>query len=66
MNPLTESMIARTPRQKPMLFAQALNAGNLDAMLSFYADDAVFVAPDGSEACGKAEIREAPERFLLM
>jgi hypothetical protein len=46
MNPLTESMIARTPPQKPMLFAQALNAGNLDAMLSFYADDAMFVAPD--------------------
>jgi uncharacterized protein (TIGR02246 family) len=45
-------------------FAAAANAGDLDALCGFYADDAIFVGPDGHTAAGKAAIREVLAGFL--
>ena len=57
-------MIARTPEEVDTLFAKALNAGDLDALMSLYEPEASLMPAPGSLASGKAAIREALAGFL--
>lgn len=59
-------MQARTPEDLHRLFAAALNAGDLDALMSLYAPDAALVPQAGQAAVGKGAIREALAGFLVM
>ena len=43
---------------------KAVNDGNLEAVLSYYADDAVMVVQPGELARGKEELRVVFERLL--
>ncbi|RCI70153.1 DUF4440 domain-containing protein, partial [Pseudomonas aeruginosa] len=36
-----------------------INAGQFDALMDFYCDDATLVVKPGLNACGKAQIRQA-------
>lgn len=47
-----------TPGQVAALFAEAINAGDLDGALSLWSPAAVIVAPDGSESRGQAALSE--------
>lgn len=46
------------PGQVSRLFAEAINAGDLDGALSLWSPAAVIVAPDGSETRGHAALSE--------
>ena len=50
--------MTRTPQEVFQHHAQALGAGDLDEIVADYADDAVFITPDGIKE-GKEGIREA-------
>jgi uncharacterized protein (TIGR02246 family) len=58
--------LAHSPEQKPLLFAAAMNAADLDSMLSYYAEDAIFVPPTGPTAKGQDAIRQALISFLTI
>ena len=58
-------MIARTPDEVDTLFAKALNAGDLDALMSLYEPEASLMPAPGTVAAGKAAIREALTGFLM-
>jgi len=58
-------MRARTPEQCDTLFGEFLNAGDIDGVLSLYEDNATLVAPDGSAATGKEQIRASLESIPL-
>lgn len=53
-----------TPEEKPVRFARAMNAGDLEGMLSHYEEDATFVPPGGLPAHGRTAVRAAMTRFL--
>jgi hypothetical protein len=53
----------RTPQEIFSHHGQALGAGDLDAIVSDYAEDAIFITPDCTLK-GKAGIREAFTRLL--
>jgi uncharacterized protein (TIGR02246 family) len=57
-------MAARTPEEIDPLFAQALNAGDLDALLALYEPNASLMPSPGKVVAGTAEIREALSAFL--
>lgn len=57
-------MIAH-PNDIPAAFAAAYNAGDVEALLALYADDAVFL-PDGVAEVSGAGIRKALEGFLQL
>jgi uncharacterized protein (TIGR02246 family) len=52
-------MGARTPEDCDRLFAEYVNAGNLDGVVGLYEPGASLVQQDGSAAVGKPAIREA-------
>jgi hypothetical protein len=55
--------MTRTPEEVFQHHAVALGAGNLDEIVADYADDAVFITPDGVRR-GKDGIREAFTELL--
>jgi ketosteroid isomerase-like protein len=57
-------MPARTPEDLDRLFAQALNTGNVDALVALYEPGASLTASPGSTVHGHAAIREALARFV--
>jgi uncharacterized protein (TIGR02246 family) len=59
-------MAARTPEDCDRLFAQYLNAGNLDALVSLYEARASFVPQEGATVHGLAGIREALAGVVAM
>src|SRR3954471_20988989 len=60
-----ESMAAttRTPQEVFQHHAETLMAGDIDGIVSDYADDAVFITPDGVLR-GKAGVRQGFEKLL--
>src|SRR5713101_3240370 len=59
-------MAARTPEECDRLFAQYINAGNLDALVGLYEPRATFVPQQGAPVTGAAGIREALGGFVAM
>jgi SnoaL-like domain len=53
----------RSPREVFRHHAEALGAEDLDGIVSDYADDAIFITPDGVQR-GKDEIREAFAKLI--
>jgi ketosteroid isomerase-like protein len=53
----------RTPQEVFQHHAEALIAGDIDGLVEDYADDAVFITPDGVRR-GKDGVREGFERLL--
>jgi uncharacterized protein (TIGR02246 family) len=52
-------MGARTPEDCDRLFAEHVNAGNLDGVVDLYEPRASLVQQDGSSVVGQSAIREA-------
>ena len=59
-------MPAMNPVELDQLFGEALNSGNLEALLALYEPDASFNPEPGQEVHGKEGIRQALEGFLAM
>lgn len=57
-------MAAMSPEAVDELFERHLNAGDLEALVSLYEEDAVFVPQPGVVRAGRPAIREAFEAFL--
>ena len=57
-------MAARTPQEVDVLFAQALNSGNLDALVSLYEAQASLMPSPGKIVVGTAAIRDALAAFV--
>ena len=57
-------MNAATPDELDTLFAKALNAGDLDALMALYEPGATLMASPGSVVAGTAAIRTALAGFL--
>jgi uncharacterized protein (TIGR02246 family) len=47
-------------------FVQAINAGDLESAIGLYREDAVLLAPDGSQARGTGAIRALLENLVTM
>lgn len=58
-------MTARTPQDLDRLFAEALNAGDLDALVALYAENACLVL-GGDTHRGRNAIRESLASFVGM
>jgi enoyl-CoA hydratase len=54
------------PQELSRLFAESVNARDLDGLLALYEDGATFVGPDGAGASGSEAIRERFEALLAM
>jgi hypothetical protein len=54
--------VARTPQEIFRHHAEALGAADIDAIVSDYADDAIFITPDGTLR-GKDGVRQAFEKL---
>ena len=61
--PTKETHVARTPHEVFQHHAEALGAEDIDAIVSDYADDAIFITPDGALR-GKDGVRRAFERLI--
>jgi len=59
-------MPARKPEELDRLFATAMNAGDLDALVALYEPEAIIVPTPGQTAAGTAAIREALSAFVAM
>ena len=59
-------MAARRPEELDRLFAQALNAGNLDGLLALYEPNAALAPQPGQVVTGAQSIREALRAFIAM
>ena len=57
-------MPARTPEDVDRLFAEALNAGNVDALVELYEPQASLSPSPGKRVSGHAAIREALAGFI--
>ena len=57
-------MPARTPEDCDRLFQEALNAGNLEALVALYEPNATLVAAPGQNATGTDAIRQALAGFV--
>ena len=57
-------MPAHTPEEIDSLFAQALNAGNVDALVALYEPQASLMPSPGTLVAGSAAIREALAAFV--
>lgn len=57
-------MAARTPEDVDRLFGEALNAGDLEALVALYEADATLMPSPGNLAHGAAAIREALAGFI--
>lgn len=51
-------MIGDAPVQVSSAFAAAISSGDVDAALACWTDDAVMIAPDGTETRGHTALRE--------
>jgi enoyl-CoA hydratase len=54
------------PQELGRLFAEHVNAGDMDGLLALYEESATFVGLDGSSACGSDAIRERLAALLAM
>ena len=60
-------MAARTPTEAHVLYAEKMNAGDLEGLCALFADDAVLVPQPGAEPIsGMQEIREFKKGFLAL
>ncbi len=59
-------MPAHSPGELDQLFSEALNAGDLDALVALYEPQAVFVSEPGQTVTGTAAIREVLSAFVSM
>lgn len=59
-------MPARSPKEVDDLFAQAMNAGDLEAALALFEEDGSFANEQGQVVSGKAALREALGGFFAM
>jgi len=59
-------MPARTPEDCDRLFAEHVNAGDLEALLALYEPGCSLVQADGGVATGHAAIREVLGRLVAM
>lgn len=59
-------MPARTPEDVDRLFAEAFNAGNVEAVVALYEPTSVLIPESGEMARGTAEIRAAITDFAAM
>ncbi|HKE42646.1 MAG TPA: SgcJ/EcaC family oxidoreductase [Casimicrobiaceae bacterium] len=57
-------MSARTPQDVDRLFAEALNAGQLDALVALYEPQGTLMPSPGKLVTGTAAIRESLAGFL--
>lgn len=57
-------MVAKTPQVLDTLFADALNAGDIDALVALYEPQASLMPSPGNVVAGAAAIREALIAFL--
>ena len=57
-------MTARTPEDLDRLFGEALNAGNLDALVALYEPDASLTPSPGTRVTGAKAIRDALAGFV--
>jgi ketosteroid isomerase-like protein len=63
-DPVPPADVLDSPAGLGHRFAEAVAAGDLDAMVELYAADAVVTLPEGREAAGTAAIRAAFEAAL--
>jgi len=54
------------PEQLGRIFAERVNAGDLEGLVALYEQGATFVGPDGASASGIDAIRERLEGLLAM
>jgi enoyl-CoA hydratase len=54
------------PENLHRLFAERVNAGDLDGLISLYEDDATLVGPNGAQAQGATALRERLEALLAI
>jgi uncharacterized protein (TIGR02246 family) len=59
-------MAARRPEELDALFAQALNAGDLDALMALYEPNAALAPQPGQVVTGAQNIREALRGFIAI
>jgi len=59
-------MTARTPEDCDRLFAEHVNAGDLEALLALYEPGCALVKSDGTVATGQSAIRDVMERLIAM
>ena len=59
-------MCVNDPEQLGRLFAERVNAGDLEGLVALYEDSATFVGPDGGSASGSDAIRERLQGLLAM
>jgi uncharacterized protein (TIGR02246 family) len=59
-------MPARTPEELDVLFAKAINAGDIEAAMKLYEPGACLMPEPGELVSGTAAIREALAGFLAM
>lgn len=57
-------MRAQNPEDVDRLFAEYMNAGDIDGLLGLYEAGAALVVPGGRAATGAAQLREALAGFL--
>jgi len=57
-------MTARNPEDIDRLFAEALNAGNLEALVELYEPEASLMPQPGKLVSGTAAIRESLAQFI--
>jgi ketosteroid isomerase-like protein len=60
------TMSVNDPAQLGQLFAERVNAGDLEGLVALYEDEATFVGPDGGSASGRDAIRERLNGLLAM
>jgi len=61
-----DAMIAHSPADCDRLFAEHVNAGDLDALLALYEPGCSLAQSDGGVAKGHAAIREVMQRLIAM
>ncbi|HTC71723.1 MAG TPA: nuclear transport factor 2 family protein, partial [Solirubrobacteraceae bacterium] len=59
-------MCVDDPEELGRLFAERVNAADLDGLLALYEESATLVSPDGMSASGSDAIRERLEALLAM
>jgi uncharacterized protein (TIGR02246 family) len=59
-------MPARTPEEVDRLFAEHINAGNVDAVVALYEPQATFVPQEGAPITSGDGIRKALSEFAAM
>lgn len=59
-------MAARSPEEVDRLFAEHLNAGNVDGVVALYEAHATFVPQEGAPITGHAGIRQVIAAFAAM